>query len=127
MQLGACVKIGPKKFRLVMVSSQPCPPEEAEKHLCAFARSFIDKAYTDRWLYILLEKPEKARRMMVKFEQQLDLCYCQEVDTVDLLPVSLSEKYGMKSGVYFDGSRLPIITTATDPVAAWFSHIPKFQ
>jgi 3-hydroxyacyl-CoA dehydrogenase len=54
------VKTKPKKFHFVEVNPQPSTSEEAEDHLRAFAESFIDKTFRDRWLHIMLEKPKKA-------------------------------------------------------------------
>lgn len=98
----------PKKFVPVIVNPQPCSLGEAEKHLRAFAESFIGKNYTNRWVHLLIDKPEKAEKALCKFEHQLDERYCKGVGYGAItFPASLAEVYGSTPGVYFDGSELP--------------------
>src|SRR5688572_20458649 len=67
----------PKKFVHAEVNPQPCPPEDAEKHLRAFAESFVDSKHSDRWVHLLVEKPEKAEKALHKFERQLNERCCK--------------------------------------------------
>jgi hypothetical protein len=98
------MKTESKKFHFAEVKPKPCSPVEAEKHLRAFAASFIDKNYTDRWIHITIEKPEKAKYEMHKLERHLNPTYCKMMADVEAFPVSLAEAYGSKQGVYFDGT-----------------------
>ena len=98
----------------VDVKALSCPPEEAAKHLRAFAESFIAKNHIDRWIHILLEKPEKAEDYLHKFEHQLNEKYCKELGGAESFPASLSESYKSKRGVYFDGSEPPSLMTAAE-------------
>jgi len=98
------MKTEPKKFHFVEVHPKPCSSSEAEKHLRAFAEFFIDKNYTDRWIHITIEKPEKAKHEMRKSERHLNPMYCKMMADVDAFPASLAEIYRSKQGVYFDGT-----------------------
>lgn len=90
------------------VNPQPCPPEEAEKHLRAFAQSFVDRKHTGRWIHLLIEKPEKAENALHKFEHHLNESCCKEIGRgADTFPSSLAKVYGSRRGVYFDGSESP--------------------
>jgi hypothetical protein len=98
----------PKKFIPVAVNPQPCPTEEAKKHLRAFAESFIDGNYCERWIHLLIEKSEKAEKALHKFEHHLNESRCKEIGRgAHTFPSSLAEVYGVKLGVYFDGSEAP--------------------
>jgi hypothetical protein len=98
----------PKKYKPVEVNPQTCSPEEAERHLRGFAESFIDKHYSERWVHLLIEKPEKAGKALHKFENQLNESCCEDIGRgADTFPSSLAEVYGAKVGVYFDGSEPP--------------------
>src|SRR5687767_2134551 len=97
----------PRKYKPVAVNPQPCPAEEAEKHLRGFAESFIDKRYSERWIHLLIEKPEKANKELFKFEHQLNEIHCKAIGRgANTFPSALAEVYGSRSGVYFDGSEL---------------------
>ncbi len=70
-------------------------------HLIEFAKSFIDKKYTDRWIYILVKKPSKAKKELVKFEKHLNGQRCKILNHSQLNIVTNSHE--AKTGVYFDG------------------------
>jgi len=59
---------------------------DVEMHLSQFAKSFIEKEWVDRWIHILLEKPEKALVELVKFERQ------RNKKTTDYFDKSVAEK-----------------------------------
>jgi hypothetical protein len=52
---------------------------------------FIDINYIDRWIYITIEKPEKAERETRKFERQLNSKYCKMMVDVYAFAESLAE------------------------------------
>ena len=108
------MEIEPKKFHFIEVTRLPCSAEAAEKHLRAFAESFIEKSFVDRWLHITLEKPKKAEEELRKFETHLDERYCRMLHGADSFPVSLAEVYGAKLGMYFDGSEPACRMTAPE-------------
>ena len=100
--------MGPKKYERVAINPQPCSAEEAEKHSRGFAESFIDRRHSERWIHLLIEKPEKADKALQKFEHQLNESCCKAIGRgSDTFPSALAEVYGSKSGVYFDGSESP--------------------
>jgi hypothetical protein len=103
-----------KKFYFIEVNPQPCSSEDADKHLRGFAEAFIDKAHVDRWIHIIFEKQKKAENELRKFERHLDSRYCTMLNSADTFPVSLSEEYGTKLGIYFDGSEPPCKITAPE-------------
>lgn len=126
------VKMEPKKFYFIEVNPQPCTSEEVKQQLRAFAESFIDKHYVDRWIHITLEKPKKARAEIHKFERHLCPKYCKMLNNADAFPVPLAEVYGAKLGIYFDGTEPPCKITAPEAASlsternidALFSIIP---
>jgi hypothetical protein len=92
------------KYVPVEVKPVSCGEEIAKEHLIAFANSFIAKEHIARWIHITLEKPAKAYREMVKFNQYLNQSKCQLIKGPDVFPLSLAKKYGPGLGVYFDGT-----------------------
>ena len=99
------MRTSPKKFAPVVVNPQPCHPDEAERHLRAFAEAFVGKSHAGRWIHLLIERPEKSAEALHKLEHHLDGRYCGEAGRgADAFPSSLTEVYGSGRGVYFDGS-----------------------
>ncbi len=102
------MKMKPQKFMPVAVNPRPCLAEEAERHLRAFALSFVEKNHAGRWIHLLVEKLEKSGEALHRLEYQLDGRYCREAGRgADTFPSSLAEVYGSARGVYFDGSEPP--------------------
>lgn len=73
------------------------------KHLSAFAKSFIEKEWIERWLHFLLEKPEKAFMELAKFErhrnQRTTNCFQSKSELEELF----GKDFEKVKGIYFDG------------------------
>ena len=76
-------------------------------HLEAFANAFVDKKYSDRWKHILIQKPNKAKTELVKFERQLNNSRCTLIENPDINLVKTINASTL--GVYFDGLENPQI------------------
>lgn len=105
-------QVKPKQFSLGDVYPNPLTPQEGEEHIRAFVEAFIAKDFQDRWRHIMLEKPEKAKQGLRKFDRHLDARYCTLLPLSDSLPASLAKTFGAKLGVYFDGIEPPCKITA---------------
>jgi len=93
---------------------QPCSEEEAKDHLIKFAHAFVAEEHIPRWLHIVIERPEKAKREITKFENYLNRERCYLMKGAELFSSSLSKKYGNQLGVYFDGDGPAVLKTAAE-------------
>jgi hypothetical protein len=90
------------------VNPVACSQEEAEMHLRGFAQSFIDGNNANRWIHFLIEKPAKSLANLHKFEHHLREEFCEGIGrNASTFPASLTNEFGTKLGVYFDGSEPP--------------------
>lgn len=78
---------------------------DTNSHLEGFANTFINKDYIDRWKHILIAKPSKAKKELVKFERQLNNSRCTLIENPSQ---DLVQYIGAKTnGLYFDGFENP--------------------
>jgi hypothetical protein len=102
-----------------------CSPELAKEHLEAFSKAFIDKKYLERWRFLIVERPTRAKRELRKFDWHLNDDRCRLIEAYEADPEILSQQFGSKLGVYFDGTRPPSLMTVAE--AAGFQEDAIFS
>jgi hypothetical protein len=104
----------PVKYAPVRVTPLPATGEERDSHLRGFIDRFIAPHARVRWTHCLLERPEKAREKMHRFEWDHDPRCCVELKGAASFPEFLIAQFGPAVGLYFDGDGDPCKLTAAE-------------
>lgn len=125
-------KAEPIRFEFIEVNPKPCSIEELNIHLRAFGEEFIEPNYLNRWMHIIFEKPDKAKNELSKLGNSISKKFFSTLIGSESFPFSLTNKFGNKEGIFFDGIESPCKLTAGEAaslkeerdVDALFSMIP---